>query len=131
MDVSVTIAGVISLVLGAGHETIGSVWVLPRLTDEHLAKTPFGPPSMTEAMVRVTWHVVTLFALASGGLLLMLAATPMSDARTLALRWFAGMWIAATAMAFYVTRTRPSRLLRLPVPLLWVVVAVLCWVAST
>jgi hypothetical protein len=131
MDMSVAIAGIISLVLGAGHETIGSVWVLPKLTHEHLAKTPFGPPSMTEAMVRVTWHIVTVFAVASGGLLLMLASTPTSDARTLTLRWFAGMWVAATGMTFYVTRPRLRNLLRLPVPFLWLVAAVLCWVAST
>jgi hypothetical protein len=131
MDVGLAIAGLFSIALGIGHESLGLVWVLPGMTEERLPRTPFGPPSMTEAMIRVTWHIVTVFALASGGLLLTLAWAPAADPKTLLLRWFAAMWIAATAMAFYVARPRPRQLVRMPVPLLWVVVAVLCWQAST
>jgi hypothetical protein len=82
----------------------------------------------------VTWFIVTVFVLALGGLLLNLAAAPDIDARTLMLRWFAGMWLAATAMALFISGRRLRRirdLMRLPVPMTWVVVAVLCWVAST
>jgi hypothetical protein len=131
MNVGLAIGGLISVALGLGHEALGLVWVLPRVTEDRLPRTPFGPPKTTEAMIRVTWHIVTVFALASGGLLLTLAWAPAADAKTLLLRWFAAMWIAATAMAFYVTRPRPRQIVRLPVPLLWVVVAVLCWQAST
>jgi hypothetical protein len=131
MDVALAIAGLITVALGVGHEALGLVWVLPRVTEDSLPRTPFGPPSLTEGMIRVTWHIVTIFALASGGLLLTLAWAPAPDAKTLLLRWFAAMWIAAAAMAFYVARPRPRQLVRMPVPLLWVVVAVLCWEAST
>jgi hypothetical protein len=131
MDVGLTIAALISIALGLGHEALGLVWVLPKVTEGSLPRTPFGPPSLTERMIRVTWHIVTVFALASGGLLLSLAWAAAPDAKTLLLRWFAAMWIAATAMAFYVARPRPRQLVRMPVPLLWVVVAVLCWQAST
>jgi hypothetical protein len=131
MDVGLTIAGLVSVALGLGHETLGQIWVLPDLRQQRLRSTPFGPPAMTEAMIRVTWHVVTIFAMGSGGLLVTLAWAPDADPRTVLLRWFAAMWLAATAMAFYVARPRLRNLMRLPVPVFFVLVAVLCWVAST
>jgi hypothetical protein len=134
MDVGVVVAGGICVAMGVGHETIGVLWALRGLTDEHLPRTPFGPRSMTGSMVRVTWHVVTIFVLGLGILLIALGWAPASDARTLLLRSLAVMWLVATAMAVWIA-TRKVRslrgLLRLPVPLLWVVVAVLCWQAST
>ena len=137
MDIGLAIAGLISVALAFGHTTIGVVWVLPHLTEERLPGTPFGPSSMTVAMVRVAWFIVTIFALASGGLLINLAWDAAADPKVLLLRWFAAMWLAATAMAFWISwrgmRSLRSlrNLLRLPVPLLWVVIAVLCWKAST
>lgn len=134
MDVGLAIAGLISVALALGHTILGVVWVLPNLTAERLPSTPFGSSSMTVAMVRVTWFIVTIFALASGGLLIMLAWDAAADPKMLLLRWFAAMWLAATAMALWIAwrGDRSLRnLLRLPVPLLWVVVAVLCWKAST
>jgi hypothetical protein len=47
------------------------------------------------------------------------------------LRWFAAFWLAATALASWEARRRPRSLLRFPVPLIFVVIAVLCWTAST
>jgi hypothetical protein len=134
MNVALAIAGLISVGLALGHASIGLVWVLPSLTEERLPSTPFGSPSMTVSMVRVTWHIVTVFALAFGALLITLAWDGAADPKTLLLRWFAAMWLAATAMAVWVTRRKLRNLrslLRLPVPLLWVVVAVLCWLEST
>ena len=86
---------------------------------------------MTEGMLRVTWHIVTIFALGVGGILLTLAWDGGADPRTLLLRWFAVMWVVATAMAAWVTRRHLRFSALLPVPLLWVVIAVLCWSAST
>ena len=134
MDVQLGIAGLLCLALAIGHTTVGVVWVLPSLTEERLPRTPFGPPSMSLSMVRVTWFVVTIFALGMGGLLLSMAVADHLDAKTLLLRWLAGMWLAATAMVFWVAPVRRDNLrefLRLPVPVLWVAVAVLCWTAST
>jgi hypothetical protein len=134
MDVALAIAGLICVALALGHATLGLVWVLPSLAAQRLPGTPFGSPSTTEAMLRVTWHIVTVFAVSLGTLLMVLAWAPSADPKTLVLRWFAAMWLAASAMAFWVAGRRmrsPRRFLRLPVPLLWVVVAVLCWAAST
>lgn len=131
MDGGLAVAGVISIVMAFGHATIGLRWVLPQVTEARLAQTPVGPARMSEEMLRVTWHIVTIFAIGSGGLLLNLAWAPDADPRTILLRWFAGIWIAATVMAGYVTRPRLRNLMRLPVPILWVMIAALCWWAST
>jgi hypothetical protein len=134
MDVALGIAGVICVAMAFGHNAIGVIWVLPGLTEERLPSTPFGRSSMTVAMIRVTWYIVTIFVLAIGTLLLALAWAPDADPKLLLLRWLAAMWLVATAMATWVAmrRTRTLRgLLRLPVPFLWVIVAVLCWTAST
>lgn len=134
MNVELTIAGGLCLVLAFGHETIGLVWVLPKLTKEGLPSTPFGSRSMTLAMLRVTWHVVTIFALALSILLLTLGLAPDADPQTLLLYSFAAMWLVATVMALWVAGRGMGSLrglLRLPVPVLFLVVAVLLWLAST
>ena len=131
MRAELTIAGALTLLLAAGHTTLGTMWVLPRLTEERVPKTPFGPASLTVSMIRVTWFVVTIFALAMGGLLLTLALDADVDARAALLRWFAAMWLAATVMVLWIARGSLGNVLRFPVPLIWLVVAVLCWMAST
>jgi hypothetical protein len=131
MNVGLAIAGVLCVALALGHETVGRVWVLPTFSKERLSSTRLGPSSMTDGMLRVTWHIVTIFVLAVGGVLMMLAWDEGADPKTLLLRWFAVMWLAATAMAAWVTRRRLRFSPLLPVPLLWVVIAVLCWMAST
>jgi len=131
MDIELGIAGLSCAALGLGHTMVGLVWVLPRVTEEPLPSTPFGPSFMTEGMLRVTWHIVTVFVLCVAGLLMTLAWDVGADPKALLLRWFAAMFLAATAMVFWVARRRPRNLLRLPVWSLWVVIAVLCWRAST
>ena len=131
MNFGLAIAGLLCVALALGHETMGRVWVLPTFSKERPSSTRVGPSSMTEGMLRVTWHIVTIFALAVGGVLMMLAWDEGADPKTLLLRWFAVMWLAATAMAAWVTRRHLRFSPLLPVPLLWVVIAVLCWIAST
>jgi hypothetical protein len=130
MNVELAIAGLGCLVLAVGHATIGLRWVLPNLTKRHLAGTPFGPPAMTLGMVRFTWQVVSVVLVGFGVLLVALALAPDADPKALLLRWFAAFWLAATALACWNARRRPSSLLRFPVPLVFVVIAVLCWTAS-
>jgi hypothetical protein len=136
MNVELGAAGLICVGLAAGHTTLGLVWVLPGLTEGRLPGTLFGPPSVSVAMVRVTWYIAALFALALSGVLMTLALADDADSERVFLRWFAAMWLAATAMWFWVNgrlgNLRGLRaLLRLYVPLLWLAVAVLCWTAST
>jgi hypothetical protein len=133
MDTGLALTGVLCVALAIGHATIGLVWVLPAVTNEHLPKTPFGSPAMSAAMIHATWHIVTVFVFALATLLLMLAWDADADPKTLLLRVFAGMWLAATAVALWVAGRRlrsPRDLLRLPVPAVFVIVAVLLWTAS-
>lgn len=129
MDVTLGIAGLLCLLLGVGHASTGLLWVLPRLSVERLPTTPFGPPQTTLGVLRVTWHIVTVFVLALGAVLLALA-WDVSDARTIVLRGFAGMWLVAFLMALWVARRSPRQFLRRPIPLLWLLLAVLLWDAS-
>ena len=131
MNVELAIAALGWFVLAFGHTTIGLRWVLPNLTKERLPSTPFGPPSMTLSMLRFTWHVVSVLLVGFGILLMALAWAPGADPKTLVLRWFVAFLLAATALACWQARRRPRSLLRLPVPLVFVVIAVMCWTAST
>ena len=135
MDVGLLVAGLICVAMAFGHQSIGVIWVLPSLTEERVPRTPFGPAGMTVGMLRVTWYIVTLFVLALGGLFITLAWDATIDPRALLLRWFSVTWFAATAMALWIVRAgllrNPTHFFRLPVPLLWVVVGVLCWTAAT
>ena len=131
MNVELAIAALGCLVLALGHATIGLRWVLPNLPRGSLPSTPFGSPSMTLGMVRFTWLVVSVLLAGFSILLMALAWAPGADPKTLLLRWFAALWLAATALAGWNARRRPSSLLRFPVPLVFVVIAVLCWTAAT
>lgn len=130
MNVELAIAGLACFVLAFGHAAIGLRWVLPIVGEGGLRRTPFGPPSLTLSMVRFTWHVVTLMLIGFGVLLAVLAWSPHADLRTVLLRWLAGLWLAATAMACWTTRRRLRSLLRFPVPLFFAVIAIMCGVAS-
>ena len=129
MKVELTIAAVSCAALAVGHWLVGR-WVVPGLRRDRMPSTPFGPSSMTLGMVRFTWHIVTVMLLAFGALLTTLAWAADADPRTLLLRWFAAFWIVGTVTVFWVARRRPTNLLRLPVPVLFVIIAVMCWIAS-
>ena len=131
MNVELAIAALGWFVLAFGDTTLGLRWVLPNLTKERLPSTPFGPPSMTLSMVRFTWHVVSVLLVGFGILFMALAWALDADPKTLLLRWVAALWLAATALACWMARRRPRSLLRLPVPLVLVVIAVICWTAFT
>ena len=130
MNVELTIAGLSCATLALGHWFVGRR-VLPGLRSERMPSSPFGPPSMTLGMVRFTWHIVTVVLVAFAILLITLAWVGDDDPKTLLLRWFAAFWLVATVTVFWVARRRPRNLLRLPVPVLFIVIAVMCWTAST
>jgi hypothetical protein len=131
MTVELAIAGLSFFLLAFGHTAIGLRWVLPSLTKEPLPRTPFGSRSMTLGMLRFTWNVVSLMLLAFGVLLMTLAWAPDADPKTVLLRWLAAWSFAAAALACWPARRRPRNLLRLPVPLVLLLIAVLTWTAST
>ena len=130
MRVELTIAGISCAALALGHWLVGR-WVLPHLTREHMPTTPFGPRAMTLGMIRFTWHIVTVVLIGFGTLFLTLAWAADADPKTLLLRWCAALWIAGTVTVFWVARPRPRDLVRLPVPVFFVVIAAMSWIAST
>jgi hypothetical protein len=129
MTVELTIAGLSCFLLASGHAAVGLRWVLPALRQMPLPGTPFGPPSLTLAMLRFTWHIVSVMAVAFGVLLLALGLAPDADPETLLLRVVGAFWLLATVMALWSGR-RPRNLVRMPVPLVFLLVAVMCWIAS-
>jgi hypothetical protein len=131
MSVELAIAAFGWFLLAFGHTAIGVRWVLPSLAKANLPGTPFGPPALTHSMLRFTWYVVSIVLVAFGVLFTTLAFAPHVDAKTLLLRCLAGFLLAATALAAWNVRRRPSSLLRLPVPLVFVVIAALCLTASS
>lgn len=130
MNAELTIAGISCFALAFGHIAIGFRWIVPSLTKGSLPSTPFGPPSLTLGMVRFTWHIVSVLLVAFGVLLLTLAGVTEMNPRMLVLRWFAALWLGATATACWEARRRPRSLLRFPLPIVFVLIAVLCWTAS-
>jgi hypothetical protein len=131
MKVELTIAGLCCFVLALGHTAIGVRWVLPNLSERGLPRTPFGSSRLTLGMVRFTWQVVSVLQVGFGILLITLALAPGADSRILLLRWLAAFWLAAAALAAWGARRRPTIILRFPVPLVMLVIAVMTWVAST
>jgi hypothetical protein len=131
MKVELTIAGLGCFALALGHATIGVRWVLPNLTNAHLPSTPFGSRARTIGMVRFTWHIVSVLLLGFGVLLVTLGWAPHANPKALLLRWCAALWLVAAATACWNARRQPRSLLRPPVPLVMVVIAVMCGTAST
>ena len=130
MRLELAIAAAACFLLAVGHTAIGVRWVLRDLTEERLPGTPFGPPSMTLTMLRFTWEVVSLMLVAFGVLLATLALAHHVELESFLLRWFAAFWLVAAARAVWDTRRRLRRLLRLPVPLVFLLVAAMCLAAS-
>ena len=130
MNVELAIAGLGWFALAFGHTTIGVRWILPSLEDGRLPSTPLGPPALTLGMLRFTWYMVSILLLGAGVLFTALALAPDADPRTLLLRWFAAILLAATAVVAWQARRRPRSLLRPPVALAFVVIATLCLTAS-
>lgn len=130
MKAELLIVGLSFFVTAVGHATVGLRWVLRDLANQPLSGTPFGPPAMTHGMLRVTWHLVTLILVAFGTLLTTLASVPAIDSETLLLRWFTVLLLAAAAMMFWSARGHLRNLLRLPVPVLMIIMAAMCWKAA-
>jgi hypothetical protein len=130
MDVDLAIAALCCFLLAFGHTAIGLRWILPSLTHQSLPGTPFGSSRLTLGMVRFTWNVVSILLVGFGVLLGTLALAPGADTTTLLLRWLSVFWLAATALAVWYARRRPRTILRFPVPVITLAIAILTWAAS-
>jgi hypothetical protein len=81
MDVPLIVAGSLGVLAAAVHGAGGEVLVVRKLSLETLAPSPFGGPTMTKAMLHVTWHVATIAFLTLGAALVVSGAFLHGDAR--------------------------------------------------
>jgi hypothetical protein len=124
MSAELGIAAGTCFFLAFGHTRVGLRWALPRLRDARLDGTA------ASRMLRFSWHVVTVQLVAFGCLLTTLAVDPHADARTAVLRWLAASWLFSTALVVWMNRRHLRGFLRLPVPVFFLLIAVMCWLAS-
>lgn len=137
MNIPFAIAGALSFTAAAIHGGAGETLVVRRLRRDTLAATPFGGPTMTLLMIRVTWHIVTLAFVVSGAALA--ACTPAgsvtqacSGAGRISAVSFASYFALATGLAIASQGSRVGKtMLKHPGPLVFVAVAALAWWGST
>ena len=136
MNLPFAIAAALSLFAAAVHGGAGEMLVVKKLRTDALSPTPFGGPSMTKLMIRVTWHITTITFVVIGAAMATCApAGPSAACRSvgrlsaISYAGFAGLALALAARQG-VTRV-PRILLRHPGPLIFVLVAALAWWGST
>ena len=124
------VAGCLGIAGAAIHGVAGEVLVVRRLPRDALAPSPFGGPTMTMAMIHVTWHMTTIAFLAVGCALLLSGAVMNGDeARGVAVAAAAtSTGFAAIAVGLGGAYMRsPRHVLRHPGPILLTAVPVLAW----
>jgi hypothetical protein len=129
MNAAVTTAGVLSLLLAAGHTLVGRVWVLDRIPRD-LGPTPFGDGSLTRSAVLFTWDALALMLTTMGALLIVLGGGDAHRSRDAVLLVIGGGFACATLLLWWMSRRRPSNLVRAPVWVFMVAITTLCWLSA-
>ena len=132
MNLPFAIAGALALVAALIHGAAGEALVVSKLRTEVLSPTPFGGPSFTKLMIRVTWHVTTI-AFAVIGSTMAACAPGTSEAcrgvgqvASISFTGFAVLTFGVVAMTQGpAALTKTVR--RHPAPLIFVLVAALAW----
>lgn len=135
MNLPFAIAGALALVGAAIHGVAGEALVVTKLHTELLSPTPFGGPTMTKLMIRVTWHITTLAFVVIGSALTACVPAGASQAcegvgRMAAISYTSFALLAAGLAATHGPRALLRTLRRHPGPLVFVLVAVLAWRGS-
>ena len=125
MNVGLVIAGSLCFVLAAGHTFVGRV-VLDRLP-RNFQPTRFGDGAYTRGLVRFTWHALSLMLTTTGAVLIALAQGAPADDRGQVVFLLGTVYAAAAGVLAWMTRRRPSNLLRIPVWAPFIAIIVLCW----
>ena len=127
MEVGLVIAGLICIGLALGHAVTGRV-LLERLPRD-LPPSRFGDGALTRGVIRFTWHALTLMLTSTGAVLIVLAQGQRADDRGPVVAVIVALYAAAGIMQAWVSRRRPSDLLRTPVWMAFVIIIVLCWLS--
>jgi hypothetical protein len=137
MNVPFAVAGALALTAAAIHGGAGETLVVKRLRRDTLEPTPFGGPTMTLLMIRVTWHIVTLVFIVSGGALAVcMPASSATQACAAAGRIsavsFASYFVLAAGLAIAAQGRRVGHALaKHPGPIVFMIVAALSWWGSS
>lgn len=83
MNVPLLIAAVLAVILGIGHSYLGERSILGRLFRRGNLPELFRDPEQTKRVIRLAWHVMSLFALGLAAILVALALRP-AETRTIA-----------------------------------------------
>ncbi len=127
MNLPFLVAGALGLVGAAVHGGAGERLVLRKLFAGPLPSTPFGGHAATKAMIRGTWHIVTLTFVAFGSALEACGALGAGDAcRGIGLV-AASSFTAYLALAVALILQRPGKLFFHPGPIMFLIVAALTW----
>jgi len=107
MNIPLTIAAAIFLLLGIAHSYLGERYILIRLFRRHDLPKLFGSDVFTRRTLRMAWHLTTVTCLGFAALLLAVAATGTSgpSPRLIGLI-IAGTSLAGTVVAGVGTRGR-------------------------
>jgi FtsH-binding integral membrane protein len=125
MNVGLIIAGSLCLVLAGGHTLTGRL-VLDRLP-RNFQPTRFGNGAYTRGLLVFTWHALSLMLTTTGAVLIALAQREPADKRGAVVFLVGAAYAAAALLLAWMTRKRPSNLLRIPVWAPFIVIIVLCW----
>jgi hypothetical protein len=125
VNLQLFLAGATCLTLALGHALTGRavLTALPRT----LPSTRFGDGAYTRGLLRFTWHALTLMLTVTGAVLIAVALGNPQDARGDIAFLIGSAYAAALVVLLWMTRRRPSDLLRIPVWAGFVVISVLCW----
>jgi hypothetical protein len=121
------VAGALALVGAAVHGGGGEALVLRKLFAGELPSSRFGGPAATRAIIRVTWHIVTITFAALGSALATCGVLgPGDGCRGIGLI-AASSFTGFLAVAVVVVLLPPRRIPRHAGPLMFLAVAVLAW----
>lgn len=132
MNLQFAIAATLSLVAAFIHGIAGEALVVTKLRTETLAPSPFGGPTFTKLMIRVTWHIVSLAFAVIGSALAVCAPSATSQAcggvgHVAAISFASFALLAMGLIAPQGPRAMLKALRRHPAPLVFVAVACLAW----
>ncbi|HEV8651204.1 MAG TPA: hypothetical protein VG276_17885 [Actinomycetes bacterium] len=125
MNVGLVVAGSLCLVLAAGHTLTGRL-VLDRLP-RNFQPTRFGDGAYARGLLVFTWHALSLMLTTTGAVLIALAQGAPADDRGQVVFLLGAAYAAAAVVLAWMTRRRPSDLLRIPVWAPFIAIIVLCW----
>ena len=133
MSAPLIVAGSLALLGAAVHGVAGELLVVRKLSPARLEPSRFGGPSMTKAMIHVTWHMTTVAFLTTGISLVLAGSVLEGDsARGIAIVGAAaatGFAALAVGLGGAYMRT-PRGLLRHPAPVVLSLAAALAWVGA-